>query len=90
MLSFEERALRLQPIDALKSELDVFEVATTLAGRVTYAAAEGFHDDCVMALAMANRQYRAGRGVISNVAVVDYLQNVIRRAYFEGGQLQFD
>lgn len=45
------------PDGQIRSELEVFEYVYTRTG-VRYAAPEGFHDDCVMALALAVEQFR--------------------------------
>ncbi len=42
------------PKGHIKEEMDVFEYQFTSTG-VRYAAPQGFHDDCVMALALANK-----------------------------------
>ena len=40
---------------ALTDELRRFEYALSPSGAITYAAPAGYHDDCVIALALANR-----------------------------------
>jgi len=45
------------PDGPIKSELQLFEYLYTRTG-VKYSAPEGYHDDCVMALALAVEQYR--------------------------------
>ena len=42
------------PIGAIKDELEIFEYLFTSTG-VRYSAPSGFHDDCVNALALANK-----------------------------------
>jgi len=42
--------------DALLSELEAFTYDTTAAGNIRYQAPEGYHDDCVDALALAAKQ----------------------------------
>lgn len=49
----ENEELTLPEIPPLVNELEIFEYETTPAGNVRYAAPEGFHDDCVDALALA-------------------------------------
>lgn len=44
----------------LREELEVFEYAVTRTG-TRYAAPEGFHDDCVIALALADRCWTTAR-----------------------------
>lgn len=39
----------------MREELEVFEYNYTARGRVQYAAPQGFHDDCVCALALASK-----------------------------------
>jgi hypothetical protein len=45
----------------LRAELDQFEYVHTPRG-VRYSAPEGYHDDCVVALALAVRKWRDGTG----------------------------
>ena len=52
-LAFQAREIRIIPDQELITELLAFEVRQTPAGRLRYEAASGFHDDLVMALAMA-------------------------------------
>ena len=40
--------------DVLTNELRRFEYAISPSGAITYSAPAGFHDDCVIALALAN------------------------------------
>lgn len=46
------------PDGPIRSEMETFEYTYTRTG-VRYTAPEGFHDDCVMALALAVEKYRA-------------------------------
>ena len=41
--------------DVLTDELKRFEYAISPSGTITYSAPSGYHDDCVIALALANR-----------------------------------
>lgn len=41
--------------DVTANELSVFEYKISSSGHVQYRAQSGFHDDCVMALAMGNQ-----------------------------------
>jgi len=45
--------------DALLSELEAFSYDTTSAGNIRYQAPEGYHDDCVDALALAAKKATA-------------------------------
>ena len=42
------------PTGLIKEELEIFEYTFTSTG-VRYSAPSGFHDDCVIALALANK-----------------------------------
>ena len=52
-LAFEQKAISIPPDPALLAELEAFEMQRLPSGLMRYAAPEGMHDDCVMALAMA-------------------------------------
>lgn len=54
--AIEQRKIRFPNIPQLISELGAFEYKLTRACNITYAAPEGLHDDCVIALALAVRQ----------------------------------
>lgn len=45
--------------DLLTNELKRYEYAVTSSGAITYSAPSGFHDDCVIALALANKARHA-------------------------------
>jgi len=51
------------PTGLIVNELEVFEYQYTASG-VKYSAPSGFHDDCVMALALAwhNMNFKSGSG----------------------------
>jgi hypothetical protein len=52
--SVEAGELTSPVIDSLRTELEVFEYDVTRGGNIRYDAPEGFHDDTVDALAIAN------------------------------------
>lgn len=54
MLSFEKERLRILDIPVQTNELDIFEYEIGPSGNVRYAAPDGYHDDCVIGLALAN------------------------------------
>jgi phage FluMu gp28-like protein len=54
MLSFEQRKILILDEPTQRNELDIFEYTIGQSGMVHYAAPEGYHDDCVIALALAN------------------------------------
>lgn len=59
-LSIQSRALTI-PDGPIRLELEAFEYVYTRTG-IRYAAPEGAHDDCVMALALANALWRGSEG----------------------------
>jgi len=64
MMAFEQGLIRiLNDVDQF-NELDNFDYTIGSSGRVHYSAPEGYHDDCVIALALANwaRQHGAQIG----------------------------
>lgn len=53
MLAFERGRIRIPEDNVLIAELQAFEVERLPSGRLRYQAPSGYHDDCVMSLAMA-------------------------------------
>lgn len=53
MIALENEEISYPQIDTLIAELEVFEYTIGSTGVFRYNAPEGFHDDCVMALALA-------------------------------------
>lgn len=63
---FERGAIQLTPYPDLLRELEYFEATTSPSGNVRLAAASGYHDDLVVALALAAKQCQcAYSGVIA-------------------------
>jgi len=52
-LGIEQQEISFPEIPVLLNELEIFEYQITHAGNVIYSAPEGYHDDCVLALALA-------------------------------------
>lgn len=52
-IGIEQQRLKIPNIPELINELNLFGYEITKTGRVRYGAPEGYHDDCVMALALA-------------------------------------
>lgn len=52
------------PTGTIRAELESFEYSYTRTGKVSYAAPEGFHDDCVMALALAWHRCNIEAGIV--------------------------
>lgn len=88
ILSLEEKALHLWPSKVMKEEMASFEVTTLISGRPRYAAPEGMHDDTVMSLVLANMLFRSGRGLMVGVSVMDQINNIVRKIYYNGGELE--
>lgn len=61
--ALEAGELTAPDIPELRTELEVFEYDVTPAGNVRYGAPEGFHDDCVDALAGATWLWTARRRI---------------------------
>lgn len=53
-MAIEGRTVELADEPVLLNELESYEYETTRTGHVRYSAPEGAHDDCVIALALAN------------------------------------
>lgn len=64
-VAIQRREIRF-PSGPIVNELETFEYQYTRTG-VRYAAPDGLHDDCVMALGLAvwHRQHRPSRGLVS-------------------------
>lgn len=53
IVTIEQRRVTFPRIEALIGELEVFEYEQRPSGLLSYSAPDGYHDDCVMALALA-------------------------------------
>ena len=53
-IAFEQEKISIPPIKELINELMTFEYEIGKTGNVRYGAPEGYHDDCVIGLALAN------------------------------------
>ncbi len=53
VLLIDERKISIPPIQELVDELAMFELKNLPGGGVSYGAPAGFHDDCVISLALA-------------------------------------
>ncbi|MBN2224984.1 MAG: terminase family protein [Deltaproteobacteria bacterium] len=53
ILLIDEKKIVIPPIQELVDELMIFETRNLPGGRVSYGAPAGFHDDCVISLALA-------------------------------------
>lgn len=54
MLSFEQEKIKIFNDPVLLNEVGIFEYQMLPSGVVRYAAPQGYHDDCVIGLALAN------------------------------------
>jgi hypothetical protein len=54
MLSFEQGRIRILADKVQENELKIFEYDIGPSGGVRYSAPDGYHDDCVIGLALAN------------------------------------
>ena len=53
-VAFEQRDITFPKIDILIDELEAFEYEILPSGRFRFNAPQGYHDDCVISLALAN------------------------------------
>lgn len=53
-IAFEQGKISIPPIKELVNELMIFEYEIGKTGNVRYSAPTGYHDDCVVGLALAN------------------------------------
>ena len=60
MIAFEQRKIRIMPEPIQLNELQIFEYDINPSGSISYSAPEGYHDDCVMGLALANWAWQTG------------------------------
>lgn len=61
MIAFEQSGIRILDEPVQRNELDIFEYTIGKTGKVSYGAPEGYHDDAVIALALAWWNLRPGR-----------------------------
>jgi phage FluMu gp28-like protein len=54
-IAIQNRDIAYPDIPELIDELELFEYQITPAGNITYSAPEGYHDDCVISLALMNQ-----------------------------------
>ena len=60
MLSFEQEKIKILDEPTQLNELGIFEYKINQSGTVHYSAPDGYHDDCVIGLALANWQMQNG------------------------------
>lgn len=60
-LAFERNAIRIPEYSPLLAELEAFEMRQLQSGRIQYSAPDGYHDDCVISLALTWRACLAAR-----------------------------
>lgn len=54
-VSLDQAKIKFYPFPELINELEIFSYEVSPTGNVRYNAPDGFHDDCVMSLAMLNK-----------------------------------
>lgn len=69
-VAIEHNQIKVPNIVEVKKELNAFAYAITRTGKISYNAPSGFHDDIVMAMALAN-WYRVENEGSGNLAVID-------------------
>jgi phage FluMu gp28-like protein len=60
MIAFEQGKIQIIEEPIQLNELQIFEYEINPSGTISYNAPEGYHDDCVMGLALANFAYQSG------------------------------
>lgn len=68
VVAIEGRRITYPALPVLLGELEVFEYETTRSGAITYSAPDGYHDDCVLSLALAVK----GLGALSSLPAEAY------------------
>lgn len=53
-IAFEQGKIQIPRIEVLISELELYEYEQSKTGTISYNAPDGFHDDCVISLALCN------------------------------------
>lgn len=69
-IAFDNKGLYINNNEVLLNELGVFEYDITPSGNLTYSAPQGMHDDCVIALALAN--YGLKNTVVASIAAIPF------------------
>ncbi len=69
-ISIEYKEISIPNIVTVKNELSAFTYALTRTGKISYNAPAGFHDDIVIALALAN-WYRKENSGIDGVGIIE-------------------
>jgi hypothetical protein len=70
ILSMEYGEIQIPNIQTVKNELSVFTYTLTRTGKISYNAPSGFHDDIVIAIALAN-WFRKESGGADEVTVLE-------------------
>jgi hypothetical protein len=73
IVSIEYQEIKLPNIVTIKNELSALTYSLTRTGKISYAAAPGFHDDIPMALALANwfRKENSGNDQVGVLEDID-------------------
>jgi hypothetical protein len=61
IMMIDERRIAIPPVQELVDELTLFEARNLPGGGISYSAPLGYHDDCVISLALAAWGVRGGR-----------------------------
>jgi hypothetical protein len=62
MIAFEQARILILNEKVQTNELDIFEYKIGQSGTVHYSAPDGYHDDCVISLALAWWKFNCGMG----------------------------
>ena len=68
-VAFEKKEISYPEIPILLDELEAFEYEMLVSGKFRYSAPEGYHDDCVIALALCN--WSKEHGILASARTLD-------------------
>ena len=73
-VQLEQQKITFPDIPELIHELELFQYEITRAGNVRYSAPQGYHDDCVISLALACWQMNVNilPSIADDVSPIDY------------------
>ncbi len=73
ILSCEYGEIEIPNIATIREEFELFSFEMTKTGRISYSAPDGRHDDCVMAIALANYFCEENSGAAEVQEIDDFL-----------------
>lgn len=74
IIATEYGNIKMPNIQTIRHEFELFEFKVTRTGAMTYAAPEGYHDDCVMSVALGNWYVQENGGTADIREIDNFLQ----------------